>query len=399
MTQRSPRFFPRLVYVTLSLLAGALPVSAAFSQTLPSIRTVFVPRSAPPGQPSPCMEFACFNRASYDANTLAAAGIEVQGIYIYRRLPSGPWYADKLFQNRTPLPAGYERAGYRHPLVVVGDDVIATAYLRGPGVPEKCSTHVFGREGTVWRVKQTIDVCASNFARDGNRVLFGLSTHLPVYVRGSDGLYTEESRVLPPREDFFAHETTLALNNWTIVVGRPGENAETGAAYIFQRRGEQWQLLKTLRPDGAGARTRFGHAVSAYEYNIAIGAPGAVNPSGIGHGLVYLYTGVGDQWSLTQQIAEPPGTDSNFGTALALRGRRLVISSTNPYPFFQGPTGYYFERGRLDSEWFARGTLAGHGRGIDLSGSTTMVESAGLRGGTYPAVINLPALEEPDVAP
>jgi hypothetical protein len=370
---------------------------AALSQTLPHLRTTMVARNTL--QPDPCFEFACFNRSSYDANTLAAIGATFPAVYLFRRISAGPWYEHAVLQNRSALATGYTAAGYRYPIAVVGDDILVTAFQSGPEVPTTCTTHVFGRNDTRWQVKQVINVCASSFAKDGSRVLFGTAGPMPIYSRGSDGLYAEESRVFPPSTGFFNTEKSLALHAWTVVVGKPGDNSGAGAAYMFQRRSGEWVLMETLRPEGAGADTRFGEAVGVYEYNVAISAPGAINPSGVGRGLIYMYTGVNDTWFVSQEIAEPPGTDNTFGTALVLRGRRLVVSSDNSYPYAQGPFGYLFERGLRESTWVARASLAGRALSIDLSGNTTMMDSEGLRFGTFPTVVNLPALREPDVAP
>lgn len=397
MVQHSSRFVRRLILSVLFLAGGGLLSTAALSQTLPHLRTTMVARNTL--QPSPCFEFACFNRSSYDANTLAAIGAQLPAVYVFRRISAGPWYEQAVLQNRSTLPTGYTAAGYRYPIAVVGDDILVTAYQTGESVPTTCATHVFGRTDTRWQVKQVINVCASLFAKDGNRVLFGTAGQMPIYARGSNGLFAEESRVFPPSADFFNTEKSLALHAWTVVVGKPGVNAGAGAAYVFQRRSGQWLLMETLTPDGAGADTRFGAAVGVYEYNIAVSAPGAINPSGIGRGLIYMYTGVNDTWFVSQELAEPPGTDNTFGIALALRGRRLVVSSMNPYPFAEGPSGYLFERGLSESAWVARASLAGNGLSIDLSGSTAMIDSKGLRFGTFPTVVNLPALREPDIAP
>lgn len=391
MVQHNSWLMGRLILLTLFLSP------AAWSQTLPQLRTTFVARNTL--QPSPCFEFACFNRSSYDGNTLAAIGAQFPAVYLFRRISAGPWYEHAVLQNRSPLATGYTAAGYKYPIAVVGDDILVTAYQTGPEVPTTCATHVFGRNDTRWQVKQVINVCAGSFAKDSSRVLFGTGGPMPIYARGSDGLFAEESRVFPPSTGFFNTQISLALHAWTVVVGKPGENSGTGAVYVFQRRSGQWLLMETLRPEGAGTNTRFGEAVGVYEYNVAVGAPGAINPSGIGRGLIYMYTGVGDSWFVSQEIAEPPGTDNNFGTALTLRGRRLVVSSDNSYPFAEGPFGYLFERGLRESAWVARASMAGKGLSIDLSGSTAMIDSAGLRFGTFPTVVNLPALREPDVAP
>jgi hypothetical protein len=387
----------RRIFLVLALIAGGLSSPAAISQTLPHLRTTFVARNTL--QPDPCFEFACFNRASYDANTLAAIGATFPGVYVFRRISAGPWYEHVVLQNRSTLPTGYTAAGYKYPVGVVGNDILVTAYQTGPSVPETCATHVFGLTDAGWQRKQVIDVCASQFAKDGSRILFGTAGPMPIYARGGNGLFAEESRVLPPSAGFFNAEKSLALHAWTVVVGKPGENSGAGAAYIFQRLGGQWLLRETLTAEGATVDTRFGAAVGVYEYNVAISAPGAINSSGIDRGLVYMYTGVDDTWILSQEISDPLETFNTFGTALVLRGRRLVVSSSSPDPFAQEIRSYLFERGLRESAWVARATLAGNGFSVDLSGSTAMIDAKGLRFGSFPTVVNLPALLEPDVAP
>lgn len=372
---------------------------AAEAQTLPHLRTVFVPRLLP--EPNSCYMFSCFDRASYDGTTLAAMGTLEPVVHVFRRISAGPWYTQGIFRNRSTLPSGYDRAGYRYPLAVVGDDIVVTAFRSGPGVPELCETRVFGRTDNLWQIKQTINVCADQFARDGNRILFSSGASLIIYARGANGMFAEEGRILPPSDGFFDGEKSLALHGWTVVVGKPAENAESGAAHIFQRRNGTWSLARTLVPDAPS--TRFGHAVGVYDYNVAISAPRAIPPSGNGTGFVYIYTGVNDDWSPSQRIAEGVTTEypvgNTFGVALNLRGRRLVISTTNPFDSGIGPPTYLFERGMRESDWVARATLAGSALSIDLSGTTAMVDRRGVRGGTVPSVVDLPALREPDVAP
>ena len=387
-----------LTLVVLCMAGSLLAPSAASSQALPHLRTTFVPRLLP--EPNSCYHFSCFDRASYDGSTLAALGTLAPAVHVYRRLSSGPWYAQAVLQNRSTLPAGYDTAGYRYPIAVIGDDILVTAFQSGPAMPGTCETHVFGRTDTRWHVKQVINLCAGQFAKDGRRLLFDTGAQLIIYARGSNGLFSEESRVTPPSDGFFNTGKSLALHGWTVVVGKPDVNSQIGAAYIFQRRNGQWSLQETLLPEDTGANTRFGQSVGVYEYNVAISAPGAITSSGIGSGVVYMYTGVNENWALSQAITEPAGIENNtFGTVLTLRGRRLVVSSVDAYPFFEPPYSYLFERGLRESSWVARASLAADGLSIELSGNTAMIDRRGQRGGTFPTIINLPALREPDVAP
>ena len=387
------------VFMWIVLLLALGPGSAA-AQTLPNIRTTFVPRLPAPND---CYQFSCFGQPSYDGSTLAAIGALEPVVHVYRRIPAGPWYAQAILRNRSVLPAGYTAAGYRSPIAVVGDDILVTAFQYGPNVPEICQTYVLGRKDTRWSVKQVIDRCADSFAQDGHRVLIDTVSQFTIYIRGSDGLFTEESRIVPPSDGLFAGERSLALNAWTVVVGKPAENGETGAVYIFQRRNAQWALTETLLPEGDGASTRFGHSVGVYEYNVAVSAPGAVSASGVGRGRVYMYTGLDDDWFVSQQIAEPNAVEypygNVFGVALGFRGRRLIVSTYSPFVTPNGPPSYLYERGVREAAWVARATLAGDAQKIDLFGNTAMLDRRDVRAGSHPTVVVLPALREPDVAP
>jgi hypothetical protein len=383
-------FKPFLSAVVLLLASG---LGSVFAQTLPNIRTTFVPRLPPPAD---CDFLGCYGQPSYDGSTLAATGAAQPVVYVYRRIPAGPWYAQATLHNNV-LPPGYTSAGYRGPIAVVGDDIVVTAFKYGSNVPTTCETHVLVRNDTRWSVKQVIDKCADGFVKDGNRVLMSTNSQLTIYARGSDGLFTEESRILPPSEGFFASERSVALHAWTVVVGKPAENGETGAAYIFQRRNGQWVLTKTLLPENGGARTQFGYSVGVFEYNVAVGAPGAVTPSGIGHGMVYMYTGLNDDWFIGQRIAEPNAPGNVFGMAMALRGRRLVVSTYSPINTPEGSPGYLFERGVREAAWTARGRLAGDAVKIEMFGNTAMLDRRDVRTNSHPTVVVLPALREPDV--
>lgn len=93
------------------------------------------------------------------------------------------------------------------------------------------------------------------FRQDGNRVLIDTVSQFTIYVRGSDRLFVEESRVLPPSDGFFAGERSLALHAWTAAVGKPAENSETGAAYIFQRRSSSASRSSSRTPSNIRSAT------------------------------------------------------------------------------------------------------------------------------------------------
>lgn len=146
--------------VVVLLLASGL--GSAVAETLPNIRTTFVPRLPAPND---CYQFSCFGQPSYDGSTLGAIGALEPVVHVYRRIPAGPWYAQAILHNRSVLPPGYTSAGYRAPIAVVCDDIRVTAFEFGPNVPIICQTYVLGRNDTRWSVKQVIDRCADSFAK------------------------------------------------------------------------------------------------------------------------------------------------------------------------------------------------------------------------------------------
>jgi hypothetical protein len=116
-----------------------------------------------------------------------------------------------------------------------------------------------------------------------------------------------------------------------------------------------------------------------------------------------MYTGLGDDWFVSQQIVEPNAVEypfgNVFGMALGFRGRRLIVSTYSPFVTPSGPPSYLYERGVREAAWVARGTLAGDAQKIDLFGNTAMLDRRDVRAGSHPTVVVLPALREPDIAP
>lgn len=402
MVPPSSRFAARLTFIVL-LLMGSLPTATtAVAQTLPNLRTTFVARN--PGEPNPCGSVACFERAAYDRNMLAAIGNTFPAVYVYARITAGPWYKLATLQNKRPLRPGYTTAGYQYPIVVMGDDIVVTAFQNGPGVTPACETHVLARTGvgTAWALKQVIPVCAAHFAKDNHRLWFGTAIGpMPIYLRDGAGVFAEESAIAPPANLGFIGTVSLALHNWTAVIGTPTYPIQAGAAHIYQRRGGEWSLTTSLTGHTApvGSDQAFGASVVASDFTVAIGAPGAPVAGG-SRGMVYVFTGVNDNWFISQEIFQPGSGEYNFGTKLALQGRRLLISSSSSAPNTLAP-GYLYERGLQDPDWLPRATMAGSGLSVSLSGGTAFVDAvAEIEGGdfgTTPTIVNLPALLEADV--
>lgn len=381
------------IFLALLLIAGSMVPTVASSQTLPTLRTTFVPRDT--GEPSPCFQTTCFSWAAYDGNVLAAQGYNGSSLYIYRRLSSGPWYRHVTLRNR-------------YLVAVVNDEVLAG---NGTG----CNTDVLALSDSRWVVKQNIPACGEYIVQDYNRILFVDTRSFRdwvIYVRRPDGVYVEQSRLNPQLLVPLHEAMSIAMHGWTIVVGQPVASNELGRVHIFQRREGEWGLAKTIVADPALFGGMFGWTVAAGEFDVAISAP-VLSAGPDRQGKVFIYSGYGENWFLRQELTEPAGASTNkiFGTAMTLKGRRLIVSAAAPQDPTTGPYTYLFERGVTDPNWRPRAQFAtknGAQRpmpSIFLSGNTAMidVEATDLDPpdyrGVIPSVVNLPALLEPEVAP
>jgi FG-GAP repeat len=79
---------------------------------------------------------------------------------------------------------------------------------------------------------------------------------------------------------------SVAISGSTAVVGASFKNSQTGAAYVFVRSGTAWhQQAKLTASDGA-SRDFFGGSVTLLASTAVVGAPG--NNSGTGAAYVYV---------------------------------------------------------------------------------------------------------------
>lgn len=119
--------------------------------------------------------------------------------------------------------------------------------------------------------------------------------------------------------------TSVAIEKRTIVVGasakkRPGDDLlNAGAVYIYERSGGDWSHVQTLVPTDEFAGL-FGASVAITDDIIAVGIEGK--------GLVVLYEHDGNEWTMTGVIGpdQDPGVDS-FGHSIALVEGRLVVGA------------------------------------------------------------------------
>jgi hypothetical protein len=194
----------------------------------------------------------------------------------------------------------------------------------------------------------------------------GFSTRYDLTVErmGVQEAYIKASR--PDAEDAFG--SSVALYGDTLVVGAFAEDSgaggvnadqannsvvDSGAAYVFVRRGNIWSQEAYLKAESPARNDFFGGNVAIWEDTIAVGATRA-SPLGnvpSTHGVVDIFVRSGSTWTFQKRLASPEtGSFDLFGWSFALQKDRLAVGA--PYDAAGAQRSgalYVFERS--GTEW------------------------------------------------
>jgi hypothetical protein len=380
------------------LMLGSTDV--ALAQDIPILQPSFEP--IPPADPNPCFEFACFNRAVLDGDTLAVIGAEYPAIYVYVRQGSSWSFQATLTNSLSTGPVEPYPSPYAYPLALHGDELFVT--WTGTEV------HVFRRlqspSGAQWNQQQIITLTTADglhslspigIAVDGDRAAISTGDTVQVFRRGADHQYRIEARLSPDSTDS-PFGASIALQRAVIAVGAPTDNASAGAVYIFSKAKDRWVLVHKLESPLDSEPAEFGTVVALDRLSLAICTPLAVDASTGHRGLVYVYSLAGLQHRQPQVVTdpyEPSDATRNFGTTVDIQGPRLLVGSSNAYPWAQDPGAYLFERDR--QVWQPVAELTSYQPlGVQLSRSIALVDSKGFHFGSFPGIYNLPPLDNAD---
>lgn len=145
----------------------------------------------------------------------------------------------------------------------------------------------------------------------------------------------------------------IALEGDTLVVGArsadlPGV-VNAGAVYVFQREsgGSDWALQARLEAEGGAVRDYFGQEVVLYEDRLLVAAPGQDDRSaGQNSGAVYIFERRGEAWRAQGTLNVPDLVpNAQFGYALSLNpvtGTLAVYAQiSQPNPEFNEEMGLY----------------------------------------------------------
>jgi hypothetical protein len=241
-------------------------------------------------------------------------------------------------------------------------------------------------------IDSTLDFFGSSLALsgDGNVLAVGTQRVNAVYVfTRSNGQWTGPTAVEPVSADAgdgFGLSLAISRDGTRLAVGAPGEDSasqgrqghywdnsarSSGAAYVFQWSGTEWQQEAYIKASNAEAGDEFGHAValSPDGATLAVGAPledsdattiggNESRNAALESGAVYVFAHTGVRWEQQAYVkASNAGTGDRFGTSIALgrlggpetNGSRLAVGAPREDSAATGVDGNQSDDSACDS--------------------------------------------------
>jgi len=126
----------------------------------------------------------------------------------------------------------------------------------------------------------------------------------------------------PAAGDHFG--ASVAISGSTAVVGAFNKNSATGAAYVFARSGTAWSQQAELTAADGAPGDNFGNAIAISGSTAVIGAPGENSYTGA----AYVFTRSGTIWSQQAKLtASDAAQYGHFGWSVAISGSTAIVGA------------------------------------------------------------------------
>ncbi len=191
--------------------------------------------------------------------------------------------------------------------------------------------------------------------------------------------------------DVFGRDVQIDGNY--IIVGARGDNASTGAVYIFYRNpndpsNSEWMEIKKITASDGANSDQFGDEISISNNTIVVGAKNA-DPSGmLSAGAVYVFNidegGINNWGEVQKLIASDGETSDNFGSGVAIDDDYIVIGAPSKDGLGSDRGAVYVFIKSLDNVWIETKKITAKdaedndefGKGISISGDWISVGAA-----------------------
>jgi hypothetical protein len=285
-------------------------------------------------------------------------------------------------------------------VAIDGDIAVVGAYQNDSNGSDSGAAYVFELSGTDWIEQKKLipsdgaagDKFARSVAIEGSTIVVG--SHLDdnsgldsgsAYVFSCSGGVWSQQQKLTALDgavgDRFGFSVSIDTN--TIVVGAYGDDAETGAAYVFTKIGPTWTQQQKLTASDPCLGDRFGWPVAIDNNTIIVGAYQDDHSECFDAGSAYVFTFDGLSWTQEAVLrAFDPCPSDHFGFSVALDGNSAVIGAyecdVNGVP--DAGAAYVFDR--TGAGWVERQKLFNSynpnigddfGRAVAVEGDTILV--------------------------
>ena len=253
-------------------------------------------------------------------------------------------------------------------VAVAGDVAVVGAYLDEEHGSDAGAAHIFVRHGDSWFAQQKLlGDPQQRFGRAvavaGDFIAIGApqapdtdgTKRGAVYVFKRRGSTWEQQQKLttPSGLQGDAFGSSLALNEFHLLVGAPADESRPGSAYVFVQEGESWTHDTTLRASDEADNNQFGHAVALAGNLSVVGAP-LERRDGTQAGAAYVFERRSSQpqgatWTETKRLLASSGAVENqFGFSVAIHGETILVGAPLDTPSDPGGAAYAFARGPCD---------------------------------------------------
>jgi hypothetical protein len=328
-------------------------------------------------------------------------GTDSGSAYVFTR-GTGGW------SERAKLAAGDADDAFGFSVAVAGDTIVVGAPLvDDPGNPSGISTggaFVYVRDGDAWpfQAKLTADDGATGdkvgtavaIGADGNTVVLGAKQDFAADTPGAAYVFVRDGTTWSQQAKLTADDGaagdnfgfSVAISGDTVVVGAVRDDADAGAAYVFQRDGTTWSQQDKLTAGDAAGFDRLGWSVAVSGDTAVAGAVNAEVET-IGSGAAYVFLRSGESWSEQAKLSVgDPAEADELGSGVAIsRDERTVLLGGARIPGFEFNIGKVYVFRRSGSTWSEEIKITpgdgavgdGFGRAVAFSGNVAAVGAFG----------------------
>ena len=133
----------------------------------------------------------------------------------------------------------------------------------------------------------------------------------------------------PTKADNFGH--SVAIDRNTAIVGVPKDDdagRDSGSAYVFFREGAAWRKQAKLVGSDLAGGDAFGASVFLHGNAAVVGANGHTHSGARFTGAAYVFVRRGTQWTEQAKLVAPDAAKADrFGSSVSMGGKTLVVGA------------------------------------------------------------------------